>query len=163
LLEVSTGLDEARVRPVAGRDGLVHAVLAALADREVRPEERTRPGVLAGQRERCQLRGLELSDVGQEIVPRCWRGRDPGLGELGLVVPEADHAQVERDAVLLAVDLVHAQGAWIDLTCPRRDVGGSVLHETGLLLLTQPAAAPRLEEVRRGAGLEKRRQLGLER
>jgi hypothetical protein len=27
------------------------------------------------------------------------------------LLPDADHAQVERDGVLLAVDLVHAHGA----------------------------------------------------
>ena len=54
-------------------------------------------------------------------------------------------------------------GAGIDLARPRRHVGRDVLDEAGLLLLAQPAAAPRLEQVRRGARLEEGRQLGLER
>ena len=106
---------------------------------------------------------LELADVGEQLVPGGRRGRDPGLREERLVVPEADHPEVVRDAVLLAVDLVDAHGSGIHGVRPVRDVGGDVLDEAGRDLLGETAAAPRLEDVRRGAGLHRGRDLGLER
>ena len=108
-------------------------------------------------------RVLELADGGQELVPGRRRGGDAGLLEEVLVVPEADHPEVVRDAVLLAVDLVDAHGAGVHRVGPRRHVGGDVLDQAGRDLLGEAAAAPRLEEVRRGAGLHLGRDLGLER
>ena len=105
---------------------------------------------------------LECLNVGQEIVPGGRRLGDARIGELLLVVPEAHHAEVEGDAVLLAVDLVHAQGARVDLRSPRRHRVGDVLDETGVGLLAKAAATPRLEQVRRRLGLHQRRELGLE-
>ncbi len=66
-------------------------------------------------------------------------------------------------AVVLAVDLVHAEGAGVDLVLPGRDVGGDVLDQAGLDLLAEAAAAPGLEQVGDVALLQQRRQLGLER
>ena len=144
-------------------DGLVHPGLAAVADREVRPVERAGPGVLAGERDRRDALVLERLDRRQELGPRRRRRRDAGVLEGLRVVPEADEAEVERDAVVLAVDLVHAERAGVDLVLPRRDVRGDVLDEAGLDLLAESAAAPRLEQVGHVALLHQRGQLGLER
>ena len=106
---------------------------------------------------------LRVWTVGEELVPRRGRRRDPGVLEGLRVVPEADEAEVERHAVVLAVDLVHAEGARVDRVLPGRDVGGDVLDQAGLDLLAEAAAAPRLEQVGHVALLQQRRQLGLER
>ena len=144
-------------------DRLLHPGLAGVADREVRPVEGAGPGVLAGQSDRGDALGLQGLDGREELVPRRGRRGDAGVLERLRVVPEADEAEVERDAVVLAVDLVHAEGARVDRVLPGRDVGGDVLDQAGLDLLAETAAAPRLEQVRHVALLEQRRQLGLER
>ena len=77
--------------------------------------------------------------VGGAVMPACVKSV--------LVVPEADHAHVPRDAVLLALVLVDAHGARVDRVLPGRDVGGDVLEQAGVGLLGHAAAAPRLEQV----------------
>ena len=164
LLEVLAGLHEARIGPVAGGDGLVHARLAAVADREVRPVEGTGPGVLAGEGDRGDALVLQGLDGGEELVPGRREGRDPGVLEGLGVVPEADEAEVERHAVVLAVDLVHAEGARVDRRPSRSAMSArDVLDQAGLDLLAEAAAAPGLEQVGDVALLQQRRQLGLER
>ena len=164
LLDLRASLDEAGIGPVTGADRRIKLVLATLANREVGPPEHLRPGRrAAADRDRRDARCLELVDRSQEVLPRRRRLRDPGLREQVLVVPDADHAQVVRDAVLLALVLVHAHRAGIHRVRPVGDVGGDVLEHAGIDLLGHAAAAPRLEEVRNVAALELRRELRLER
>ena len=100
--------------PVAALDHLLEGVTAADAEDEVRPQVHGRPHVLAGDGERNDPGRLELGDVGEEVIPGGRRRGDAGLGEEGLVVPEADHPHVPGDAVLLALVRVDAHGAGVD-------------------------------------------------
>src|SRR5690606_17553297 len=105
---------------------------------------------------------LERIDGGEQLRPRRWRGGDAGLGEVVLVVPEPDHADVPRDAVDPAVDRVGPEGGGNDVANPSRHSVGDVLDDTGLYLLPQHTATPGLEEVRRVARLGGRGQGSLE-
>jgi hypothetical protein len=148
-------------RPVLA--GLRHRVLAGNAERQVRPPEHARPLVLLPHRQRRDAGGLELADVVEELVPRGGRRVDPGLLEERLVVPEPHHAQIERHAVLLAVDLVEPDGRVVEVADPVRGGVADVLDEAGVGLLLERAAAPRLEHVGHVARLHVRGQLRLER
>jgi hypothetical protein len=164
LLQLLAGLDEAGLGELAAvGGGLGHRVLAGDAQREVRPPEHARPLVLLADRDRRDVRALQLLDVAQEVVPGRGRVGDPGLLEELLVVPDPHEAEVVGDPVLLAVDLVETHAGGIEGVDPRLGGLGDVLDEPGVGLLLERAAAPRLEEVRRLAGLHVRRELGLER
>ena len=122
-----------------------------------------RPLVAGPDGDRRDARVLELLHHVEELVPRRRRRFDAGLGEEVLVVPEPDHAEVERDAVLLAVDVVEPDRARVEVADEPRRLLGDVLHEAGVDLLAQTAAAPRLEQVGDVTGLEVGLKRGLER
>jgi len=160
---VLAGRDELRLVEVPVLRRGLERVQAGGADGQVRPVEVARPLVLAGQRDRRDALALDRLNGRQELGPGRGRRGDAGLGEQVLVVPEPDHADVERDAVDLAVDRVRLHGRGQQVADPTGAVRGEVLDQAGLDLLREHAAAPRLEDVRRVAGLRHGRQLGLER
>ena len=96
------GRDEGRVaRSRSSAPACCMRLGAADAHGQVGPVELRRPLVLARQGDRGDPGGLELLDGVEELGPGGGRRGDAGLGEQRLVVPEADHAEVERHAVLL--------------------------------------------------------------
>ena len=107
--------------------------LAAVADREVCPVEGAGPGVLAGEGDRGDALVLERLDGRQELVPRRRQGRDAGILKALVLYQKPDEAEVERHAVVLAVDLVHAEGAGVDRVLPRRAM-------SAVMSLTRPAS-----------------------
>ena len=79
----------------------------------------------------------------QEVRPRRRRLCDPGLLEQRLAVPDADHAEVERHSVLLAVDLVQAGGGRVELVDPARGGLADVLDKARLPAAPSTCRRPR--------------------
>ena len=86
---------------------------------------------------------LERVDVGQELRPGRGRAVDPGLLEQRLAIPDADHAEIERDPVLLAVQLVEAGRGRVEVTDPRLGGLADVLHQARVGLLLAASRRPR--------------------
>jgi hypothetical protein len=161
--QVGAGRDELRLGEVLVHGRLPQGVQTTDPHGEVGPVVVAGPFLLAGQRDRGDGRGLQLADR-LEILRPGGRGRaQPGPLEELLVVPEADHAGVDRGPVDLAVDRVRVEGIRDQRVPPLTDVRGEVLDQSRLGLLGEHAAAPGVEDVRRVAGLDDRGQLGLER
>ena len=160
LLHVGARLEPARVLEVVRDRRLLHRRLAAELRGEIVPVEGVRPAVLASDRDRRDVRRLQLVDRGDELRPGRRCRRDPGLLEEVFVVPEPDDADAVRDGVLLAVHLP-AGGRPADGLDPRLDVLGDVRDLVRLHLVDQRAAAPFLEDVGRVVRRERDRDLRL--